>query len=979
MQSTKIIDIKRSFIPVEANAFPENYLTTQSEDKPEESPKVVPYMGHNFLPTSYGYKSFFGTNAKLGVDALAAQAEHIFLFQNLAYSNTLVALTDTGIWGKDANSAGAWTHLVTLAGPADGVYYEWFFTIIKNKLYVFRGNDDHFYEIETDITEALGIIVNEMTPTFMTANAQLGMFRMGGRLGFWDGTNAISWSAPDDLEDFTPSALTGANVTTFNAVIGKISNIRPHGKNAIVYSSKSIVFLQIEPSETFLVKAVPLIEVGVPYARQSIATSDTSIHFCFGTTGIYKIDNGKAEVIVPEIFDYFKGYTQQPVYLRLLNGRYLAFEVLDPDAVNGQPHFYNVSIPAGTVTFPGATSMEQYFEMDISDVDFCDVMAQISSGDMDETQSQASAQLPDQKPGTKAEPIYTCYLSNKGVKDPGNITFDGTPCQAVSHTGTVWPMSPDTDGMKLGSMTTDSSNKTAKTGEESWTDGKWTMERFVATQNAIWKLEEDALDAVLAKILEQAYSETTTTPNFNACVVSNPAYSLCDLGEFVSRFSDHKFGYNTCSFWLTRYVLETKLISAKSRTTVACDTTVPVESPIMPIGYKRYASSSSSYMDSTLYGSPEEIISVHYPGAGQIAQYHPGSGIGFDTAFTGNSNGWCTVYPGGGAIGDVEIKAIYEVPDTTHLQFGTAVPSPAEGSTPPKANLVYQAGFTTKIQFSSAINEVQDTHTGVLGVETAYCEITGWRYTKNDGTTATVASLSCTDTSNKVPGSTPFTGPGRGTNPDDEQPPIIGGDGVVCNMPFLAPITPEEIYWPDQTIGFPESSFLFQDGSIAPRWPTIYGAFVYDLHLKKWGKYTGEYKQLLDYLPINSDSAVPVSGTNPGMLAGVLKENGFIYLFDKFPASSEITWGKIGYYRQGNTDLHTVDVKFANSSRGKIAVDLSWDGKTINTAAHYEQDFDSVVQKIVYPPYSGKWYNLTVSGYYDISDITITASLKGRR
>ena len=230
MQAAKIIDVTRSFIPVDPNAYPETLHSTEKEDSPENRIPVVPYIGHNFLPTSYGYKSFFGVNAALDIDTLAPnKPDYVFIFQNLAYQNILVALCDTGIWAKPADTNGAWTQLVAKAAPAATVFYEWYYVTIKNKLYCFRANDTAFYQIDTDIEQPLGVVCEEIVPNFITITAQLGMFKLGARIGFWDGTNAVAWGNPDDLSDFTPSVLTGVNVTTFNSVVGKISQIRSHG------------------------------------------------------------------------------------------------------------------------------------------------------------------------------------------------------------------------------------------------------------------------------------------------------------------------------------------------------------------------------------------------------------------------------------------------------------------------------------------------------------------------------------------------------------------------------------------------------------------------------------------------------------------------------------------------------------------------------------------------------------------------------
>src|SRR5690348_15105999 len=113
-QSAKFIDITRSFIPLDPATFPDTLHGTAREDFPEDAAKVVAYKGKNFLPTSYGYKSYFGMNSALGIDALTSRLDRILILQTSIFSNILVAMCEDGIWLKQGEEAGAWTHAITL-------------------------------------------------------------------------------------------------------------------------------------------------------------------------------------------------------------------------------------------------------------------------------------------------------------------------------------------------------------------------------------------------------------------------------------------------------------------------------------------------------------------------------------------------------------------------------------------------------------------------------------------------------------------------------------------------------------------------------------------------------------------------------------------------------------------------------------------------------------------------------------------------
>jgi len=978
MQNAKIIDVTRSFIPVDPNEYPENLHIFSGENSPEQrTPPIVPYMGWNFMPTAYGYRSFFGTNSAGDYASLSPnKPDHVFLFQTLTYKNVWIALCDTGIWIKEASTTGAWTQLVVLAAPADDVFYEWYFFTIQNKLYCYRANGANFYEILTDAgIPTTNIACNTKTPNFITPTAQLGMFRLGQRVGFWDAQNAVAYSSADDYEDFTPAVLTGANVTTFNSVLGKISSIRSHGNNAIIYASKSVVGLVIQAGETFLVRAEPILQAaGVPYARNSVAAATDTVHYAYTTTGIYRIENGKPDQVVPEVWDYFQKMKTGIVYLRYLEGRHLVFEVMDEDTINGNPIFTKEYIDSSSITFPGYDSVDDLHNLPALPYDNVTLMNSLDSGSFGEMQSAFAGTGAQKKPGTFATPIWTCYLSNNGVKDVNNITFGAVPCGFTGPLGTSFKMSPN--GVpKTTDLTTDSTHKTASSGSDAWVDGNWTMQRFAQVQTAIWEKEEQVLQDVVNRILAQAYFEQKTTNDVTVCAASGPTTSYCALGTYPYTFTPPQFGFNGCSFWLTRYCTEAKQLRAANINQVQCDNTGTLHS-------------APSYFKATFNGG--DFSGIHHATAAdcvtEVASFYGFAGFQYFPDGSDNNPGG----PGNlisaqqGEIRDQAfptssrpygIRAYWQADDADHYlqQSGTAFA--------PNQPVIYQyliAGHYNKIETGSAHNEVQNSLTGILAVESAYCEITGWKYTKPDGTTATVAAASCTNTTDDYPSST-STGT-RAVPSDDTRPPVASGDGSLGDFPYSIPsITGiDSTDWPDQTLTYPPSSFLLQNGSIAPKYPTFVGAFVYDTELKKWGKAKLNYKQLLDYAPINSESSSLVPYTTFGMLAGAIKDDGFLYIFDDKPASSEITWGKIGFYRLGITDCESIRFDFASVCSGTLRVDVSVEGQEILAPISYSISYDGK-QVIGYPPYSAKWFNVTLSGKFDVSYAEFNGLTKGRR
>src|SRR3974377_851766 len=100
-QEPHIIDLRRSYLPIDPKAFPTTELATTGEDAPESRIPVIPYNGYNFMPTPRGYASFFGINSYLNIESLitsggTGNVDDLFMLQTDGYENVLVALCDDG-------------------------------------------------------------------------------------------------------------------------------------------------------------------------------------------------------------------------------------------------------------------------------------------------------------------------------------------------------------------------------------------------------------------------------------------------------------------------------------------------------------------------------------------------------------------------------------------------------------------------------------------------------------------------------------------------------------------------------------------------------------------------------------------------------------------------------------------------------------------------------------------------------------------
>lgn len=343
-QETKFIDVTRTYIPMDPNSFPESMHVV--DIKEEQRVPVMAYDGKNFLPTAYGYKSFFGINKELGADDLAERVDYILIFQNDALNNFLIALCDSGIWYKAGNTTGAWTQEIVMDDHRTEplIHMEWSFDVLEDILYVYREGNE-FYHTIASILAAPGIEITEVTPSFLNMEAQKGIFRAGNRIGMWDSDDSISWASLDDPADFTPDLETLAGNAKFKLLTGRIVNILSHGDGFIVYGTKSIVFAQKAASSLYLWEPTLVLSTGIAYREEVVKSIPHTTHYAYTSMGLFAIENGVPKVIVPEVTDFFKLMTG-PKYLKLLEGRFLYVGMLDPEYKTGFPTLSEGYIPA---------------------------------------------------------------------------------------------------------------------------------------------------------------------------------------------------------------------------------------------------------------------------------------------------------------------------------------------------------------------------------------------------------------------------------------------------------------------------------------------------------------------------------------------------------------------------------------------------------------------------------------------------------
>ena len=945
-QTTTYVDITRSFLPADPNSFPESIIDTL---RVENKLPIMAYKGQNFMPTAYGYKSYFGTTSRLDADALPGKADYVFVFQNDSLQNILLALCDNGIWYKQGDTAGAWTQVyVKDEYQEGGQYYPWSYTVINDKLYCYRQNNTEYQVISSQVA-APGFTLTNVTPSFLNMAGQLGVFRAGNRLGFWDSADSISWSNLDDFEDFTPSLETLAGNAVFSQVIGRIVNIVGHGQGFMVYATQSAVYVREAPESLYQWEPTRILDkAGIAYRRQVASAVPDTEHYAYTNIGLYEIKNGVPKIIVPSVTDYFK-LDPSPKYLRFIEGRHLFIQTLNADFAQGIPQFTDEVIPDTIITLPGANlNLAEAIANGATQgsAGFCPIFTGASNG--------SYSQPEDEDPSIVWRPLYTAYLSS--VDEMGStVEWDANPCSVTNvSTGEIVGMTPK-QGASLPKANTNISDKREVSGADAWLDGNWTITRFVQVQSAIWENQQQNLAAYLSQLMGRSHMSSRVYES--AVAVESDVTTLCDIGNYITGFSGPLFGMSQCKFWLTRFATSAVKLKVRVRT-ITTSVYVPevVQQPVF-LGYKMGASYSYQAPCLLYYPTPSEANAAccaAVNGAGCSPSNTP-------VPAQYSLNGW-------------GVYTQYTLPNGYTIN-GDYDPNPAPGFA--RQNRVVN-GISSPADVKAAHYQVTKTRTAVIVAEdlaipptpeTAFLVLTGWK----DYLSGTViGAASCTAPS--VTGDDDTVG---------DLPIVIGSDGTFCSEPF-APITipgtpAVTVNWPEQVVTLPGSSFLLQDGSEEPIYPTFEGAHVYDTHLDKWGKYKGRHKQLLDYSPINTYGPSEQSYVKFGIMGGILAEGGYLHLFDEYPMDSSITYGKFGYYRQGSTTVEEFHVHMRIPCTGSLTAETSLEGKNLSTGLSKTENYSAETKWSLYGAYPGRWHNLRIDGLFDISYLEYRGISKGKR
>lgn len=1004
-QKVKVIDVTKTFMVTDPNAFPNNQGYTQQEDNPEKGLPILGFEGYNFLPTSYGYRSYFGQSSILNVPPLLEKCDRILLYQFANYTNILVALTQTGIYLTRPSIGGSlwvdttntpivyhdWLGGRGFIAPADLAtpitYLEWTFCVLENILYMYKEGTNSVYTIgPAGINLGTGVVtVGSFTPTFLNMAGQKGIFRAGGRLGFWDSANSVSWSDQAVKSDFTPAIETRAGNMIFKAVLGRIVTIKEQGDGFVIYTTKGIVGVRFINDISMLWEATAISDTaGIAYDRE-VTTGITDLeHFAYTNTGIKRIGSFSAinrshqfEDIIPDIYDLLKEQ-REPVYLDFLNGRYLFLSVINSNYIYSKTSFVYNTINAVSVRllvndapWNGVTVLPVHINGTVVSAHIAaQMLAGVTTGMYTEWIGQGRTMYPtwmNSPMNPYAQDSSSNHVPNASIRPGPTFVFSGTAESSLIEIGLASCI-PDNAINPVGKYLGWSYPGLNNTGSAFKGLADSYLADFIATQIAEWD-NFTAIQVANKTAIESIppYSAPTVQGN-TPYLTSAAAQAVIDAIIVANGGSGNS--YQVSNTLIGSFLSGAGTINNQGITGAGTNYAQLHIDKTFTGGYDVYRKKVRTY---SIRSATRPVNGVGYVSlAGTMTPLGswsvPPPSVPLTSCFAEGATSAQALNTLHAAI-VAQYPAAFQAIDTGNFTYNASNPVwPGN-----QGSLTYTVSFPQVSPFpfvGSGYNLISSPNIYGVGSITEYFIDYVDTTTIPPLTTNPTITLTSAMMANQIILNWAYIGQGL---PEGNFTSALGaidipGTNIVgtTNLPL------------DLNIVYPGASFLINDGSPAPIYPTFSGALVLDTALKKWGKMKGDFRTIMDMAPINSiDSSI--NFTNFGLNMAMLSPGGEVRALDARPTDSWIRYGKVGYYRQGYTQCQEVRASFRSSSSGNIILDTSIDGRALELSLNASYPFSSAADVTAFFSNKGRWHTITVSGQFDLQYLEFRGNSAGRR
>lgn len=1062
-QHSKIIDLNRTYLPIDPIQLTQNMPTPQ-EDTPEKSPPVMAYDGKNFMPSFQGYQSYFGLS-QVSINALGKPCDFIFLVQEADFSNIFVALCSDGIYSKDASSGGAWTLSQAVAPASTEIaHYLWTFAILENVLYVYRAGNANVYAIATNPAFAVSVL----TPTHLTMVGQVGIFKAGGRLGIWDSLDSVSWSAYADPMDHLPSITTQANAAKFKDVIGKIVMIKQCGNGFVIYSTKSIVLIQRNEGNVFGWKPTVLSNgSGIAYPRQVAIADPDKIHFAWTNTGLVKIEETDIQQVAPEFWDYLTRGAN-PIYVKILNGRYLCLECRDRSLVGYSRLFLDQFDAIGADATPDAEVLAIWNDYGNAGLNYpvptyTTMTQEKLNGAIVKMETTPTAYLrPIVANRTNGRWYPTAFVKRwstmvtlKGelaaantredpafVREANSITWTDAIGMDI-QTGSLVPMGwykefmdarmpghglPYLDpkpGTHFKARQLSDNNNRVGADAFIWSEEPYHIDAhlqdlvgFFAAQIVIWdndlrkqklllddiakhvgaggtgfdlssdtsvqgywtanQLQVNIIQDEATGLWHRTYRPLYEYAEDNLSFVPNIASELSVTRDFFpGTLGDISYHvnqlYDADPFGVPQHPVDDQsaglcIISAKI-----------VEMEQLDIVRRNTINTANVRYEIFLYTGSHVDPTFRLSTVNQFAT-------------KAAAQAWLRThyYNAGWLVRDATVNTYTETTVAVTVDQWTAVPrmvpafADSFGLAPIGYIIIPSGSYHETIGHTVERTMLDVSDTAILriagGIVPSHIKL--W----NAGAFTDIAPF---DPTPNTTSSLPIFPLQRASDRSHRigyffHPEFITHDTFAGSQPLRFVETSGRIWIMGGPSGFwtiPPDTMLLGIGLDSPKYTSAVGGFVYDMHLKKWGKFVLPYKQLVDIAPINVDGKGVIRYTKFGVAGGVLDDSGFVQVFNINPKISDslIVYGKFGLTRSGMTTIEEIIVHFSLASTGSIETESSLDGKNIRASLSKVKQFEAALTVNMPVGVTAKWFNILFRGQFDINYIEVKCYQAGRR
>ena len=184
----------------------------------------------------------------------------------------------------------------------------------------------------------------------------------------------------------------------------------------------------------------------------------------------------------------------------------------------------------------------------------------------------------------------------------------------------------------------------------------------------------------------------------------------------------------------------------------------------------------------------------------------------------------------------------------------------------------------------------------------------------------------------------------------------------------------------------PDGNFIAASGVLESPDPIYSRSLILDTSLKNWGSCDTEFRNLIDFVPVNARSTNPITDVtstkftyqNLAASLAIMLKDGSLNICTQQITDSFIEFGNYGLTQSGTTTFLDAVASFAAETGATIEVLGSRNGEQLNslfTVSAISVNGAAAVNSVL----TCKWFRLRVSGRYNLKALEISGQRGGNR